>query len=326
MNLPRWIGVVSLLVWLDGCSTDRSSGNSMETENSITARSLLVDSLLATNLINIMDTGHTVATLRLDGSNFDFSQVDSLGRGLEFRRENGASIPFEIHFWDGHAQLGRIRVRIERDLRFAKSRIIFLSGLGTKAPVSDSSETWKGISASRQMRLTSVLVDNFEDSNTSTLLPFVSAWRAGTVIGYTYTNPVNVAADHGRAGQAMHFTYTAPLPHYGVVATPINGPRSLRGLDSVVFWARGNGKVWLAFEHLTGNSGPKAWTSRPLDTSWTRYCIVPQKLDPPDSTGSNVGWMAVRDSVTDLSFITQGGSEIYLDDVRMHGITPVDLR
>lgn len=326
MTFHRFAGFMAITLSVAGCAIDRSAGNSMETENSVTARALSVDSLLVSNLI--FDTGLTVTTLRLDKTNFDFSNTDSSGNGLGFARENGTSIPFEIHFWDARSKLGSVRVRIERDLRlpFTRSRILMQSGLGPNAPKSDSLSTWKGISRSWQQRLTSVLVDDFEDANTTTKLPFPTSWRAGTVIGYTYTNPTNVLAGRGRPGQAMHFTYTAPAPEYGVVATPLNGPRSLRGLDSLVFWARGNGKVRVAFEHLVGNAGPKAWTSRPLDTAWTRYCIRPENLDLPDGTANNQGWQAVRDSVTDLSFITQGGSEIYLDDIRLHGITPIDLR
>ncbi|HNY31947.1 MAG TPA: hypothetical protein PKO15_13760 [Fibrobacteria bacterium] len=325
MNLRRCAHVLALAtILIEGCAFDRSAGNSMETENSVTARSLSVDSLLYTNLV--FDTGLTVATVGLNPRTFDFSLADSNGQGIAFTRESGEPIPFEIHYWDSKAKMGSVRVRIERELRFSKSRILLRGGMGHRAPRSDSLSTWKGISPSLQQKLTSVLVDDFEDANTTTRLPIPTSWRAGTVIGYTYTNPVNVGAGRGRSGQAMYFTYTAPLPEYGVVATPMNGPRSLRGLDSVVFWARGNGKVWVAFEHLTGNSGPKAWTSMALDTGWNRYCVRPQDLDPPDGTTSNVGWEAVRDSVTDLSFITQGGNEIYLDDIRLHGITPNDLR
>ncbi|MBK9576138.1 MAG: hypothetical protein IPK50_23430 [Fibrobacterota bacterium] len=326
MTPHRSTAWAAIALSLAGCALDRSAGNSMETENSVSARALSVDSLLRENLI--FDTGLTVTTVRLDRTNFDFSNSDSTGKGLGFARENGTSIPFEIHFWDARSKLGSVRVRIERDLRlpFARSRILMQSGLGPNAPKSDSLGTWKGISSSWRLRLTSVLVDDFEDANSTTRLPFPTSWRAGTVIGYTYTNPTNVAADSGRLGRAMHFTYTAPSPEYGVVATPLNGPRSLRGMDSLVFWARGNGKVRVAFEHLTGNSGPKSWTTRALNTAWTRYRIRPQDLDPADGIASNVGWLAVRDSVTDLSFITQGGTEIYLDDIRLHGITPIDLR
>ncbi|MBK8803026.1 MAG: hypothetical protein IPN71_13420 [Fibrobacteres bacterium] len=324
MTLHRYAGFAAIALSIAGCAFDRSAGNSMETENSVSARTLSVDSLLISNLV--FDTGLTIATLRLDSGNFDFARTDSAGHGIGFARESGTAIPFEVHFWDARAKLGRVRVRIERDLRFSKSRILMQAGWGSRGPTSDSLNTWKGISANQQQKLTSLLVDDFEDANVTTRLPIPSSWRAGTVMGYTYTNPVNVPASRGRTGQAMYFSYTAPSPEYGVVATPINGPRSLRGLDSLVFWARGNGKVRVAFEHLTGNSGPKSWTTRALDTAWTRYRILPQDLDSPDGIASNVGWLAVRDSVTDLSFITQGGSEIFLDDIRLHGITPIDLR
>jgi hypothetical protein len=93
-----------------------------------------------------------------------------------------------------------------------------------------------------------------------------------------------------------------------------------------VFWARGTGTLSVAFEHLTGLVGPKAWAQIPLDTGWKRVRIRPTDLDSADGIGYNFGWSYVRDSVTDLTFILQDGSDFWLDDVRLHGIDRDDLR
>ena len=67
-----------------GCGNERISGSTTETENVLTAVVFSVDSLIS-------DQSHfwhvpTVATLRLDSSNVDFSQSDSLGRDLIVER------------------------------------------------------------------------------------------------------------------------------------------------------------------------------------------------------------------------------------------------
>jgi len=64
-----------LLLGFWGCFDDRISGNTTQTENTVTARSILVDSVLPD--WNRPAGWPTVATLRLDSSNFDFRGSDS---------------------------------------------------------------------------------------------------------------------------------------------------------------------------------------------------------------------------------------------------------
>ena len=57
-----------------GCSEDRRAGNSSETENNIAARTISVDSVLPG--WNRPHGVPTVATLKLDATNFAFDEVD----------------------------------------------------------------------------------------------------------------------------------------------------------------------------------------------------------------------------------------------------------
>ena len=76
--IPTRTSALGALVvgWLLGCA-DPQAGTSTQTENHIGMRVIRVDSVLP--LRNPASQGPTVATLRLDASNFDFSLADSTG-------------------------------------------------------------------------------------------------------------------------------------------------------------------------------------------------------------------------------------------------------
>jgi len=323
--LPR-ITVLSFFA-LGACSSDRISGNSVETENTVAGREIRVDSLLPE--WNRPVSGATVATLRLDARNFDFRSSTASGRDIRLERLDSTLLPFEIVQWDSASAHGRLRVRIDSPLlaRGARFRLAWGHRLSNWT---DPVKTWAGIKDSLRLSLTSVAVDDFERGTLRSLLPDSSDWYSAASDSCTVTYPSLSSAGHGRSGNAIRIGYSAPQQFFlysllGIRLGP--GPRSLRSLDSLVFWARGSGVLAVAFDHLNGSSGPKAWkTKMPLDTGWTRIRIRPADLDTIDGVGNNVGWSAVRDSVTNLTFLANTGSELLIDDVRLHGIDRDDLR
>jgi hypothetical protein len=80
-------------------------------------------------------------------------------------------------------------------------------------------------------------------------------------------------------------------------------------------------------ENLDSATGGKAWTHIALDsTKWTRIRIRPTDFDTADNVAGNVGWNAVRSRVTTLTFMVNGGRDLYLDDIRMYGVDRDDFR
>jgi hypothetical protein len=316
------VSLLAVLLFLSGCG-EPQAGNSVETENTAGARVLEVDSFLpAWN----HPTGGTVATLRFDRANFVFSASTRNGRDLRFERLDGSLLPFEVDVWDTSAEIGRVLVRLDSSL-YAPQAAVRMRWGSSQASSANPTGVWSGLPDSVALLANSVLVDDFEGGDDTTKLPDLDVWRDG-FSDSAYVSPLAFpTAGQSRPGTALHVTYSAPSPSYAVVATSLsNGPRSLRSLDSLVFWARGTGTLSVAFEHLTGLVGPKAWAQIPLDTGWTRVRIRPTDLDSADGIGYNFGWSYVRDSVTDLTFILQDGSDFWLDDVRLHGIDRDDLR
>lgn len=312
---------------LGSCSADRSAGNSVETENTVGARMMSVDSLLGS--WNQPAGQPTVATIRLDASNFDFSRSTAAGNDLRLADSAGRPVPFHIAVWDSALKQGRIQAHIDSVLRRKGAKLVLSWGERLRPALSDSVATWSGISDSVQQLVTSVLVDDFEGGNLNTRLP-------GPGLGWYTAASDTVAkvskdslkpAGMGRSGKAMMMAYTAIAPRYSLTGTAVAVQAvSLRSMDSLVLWVRGSGNLSIAFDHLTNGTGPKAWISQEIDSNWTRLRIRPQDLNPPVAGSSyNVGWVGVRDSVTHLTFLINGGSQLWLDDIRMYGVNRGDF-
>lgn len=316
----RPVFVVSALALLAGCASDRVAGNSTETENLLTAREFSVDSLFSD--WNRPDTGAAVATLRLDSSDVDFRHTDSLGRDLSVENADSAPLPFEVVFWDRQARKGRLRVRLDSATFAGRGTIRLRWGFPLQRR-SDPVAVWRDVPDSARLALTSVLVDDFEGGTPRSRLPDGNMWYCVKDSGpAVYAG--SDSAGLGRTGQALHMVYS--LRVFNLAGIALGGEVDFRSLDSLVFWARGSGKISPTFENLDSEAGGKAWAHRMLDsTRWTRYCIRPADFDAPTNLAGNVGWEAVRSRVTTLTFIVDGGRELYLDDVRVHGIDRDDL-
>lgn len=316
------------LVLATACSDDRFTGNSVETESDIAARRLVVDSLL-TEWSRPVD-GLTVATIRLDSSNFDFSKTRSDGKDVRVQRGDGSPVPFHLQVWDVAARLGRLRVRIDSSLLHPHDSIVLRWGDTTAVGKTDSVATWDGIGSAQKKALNTVLVDDFEGRSFTTKLPTAPSWE--TVVSDTAElyGLSRDSAKAGRAGKALHVSFSAGGLEYVVVKTALiknySVPISLRTLDSLDLWVRGKGNLFVAFERAKNDTFLKAWDFDSLTPNWKRLRIRPQDFDSAGGPTGNVGWRPVRDSITHLTFIGTAGTELWLDDIRLHGVGPDDLR
>ncbi|MCB9495684.1 MAG: hypothetical protein H6686_02235 [Fibrobacteria bacterium] len=332
---PRILSLLPPLLAL-GCQAERSAGTTTETENSIASRSFAIDSLLPSGAGTLFEP--VVATLRLDSNAFDFHGSRPDGRDLEVVRESGDAIPFELVFWDPTTSQGRLKVRVDPWIRAPGSRLVLRSG-ATPADRSSSSRVWAGIPLDRRQRWNSVLVDDFESGNLlRNCLPDSSFWFLGGLL--PASGPAS--SSPGRPGTGLRLTcgpgQCAGSPSI-LAATLVAGtPRSFRSLDSIELWARGNGRVWVALEYLDSVQmgrmqrgqidsirAGRVWVSRTLDTAWSRVSIPPSAFLAASGADGNTDWEILRDSVNYLTFLLDGGSELWLDDIRFHGLLATDL-
>lgn len=306
-----------------GCADERAAGNSIETENSVAARTMRIDSLIDPATASSWKT--YVATLRLNRGNFPFARSTADGRDLRLESTRGDTLPFRIVFWDSSAEVGRLQVRLDSGILASRAGIVLRWGAGRDRTRSDSAATWRGFTAAQTAHLTTTLLDDFEDGDDTSSLSGGNTWRSGLSTNASLSVSVE-SSGHGRSGKALRARFTAPDPSYVLVGVPFgSGHHVFRSLDSIVFQVRGTGTFAVALEHLDGWIGPKTWKHFALDTAWRRVSIRPTDFEAPDSVGHNYGWDRVKDSVTDITFFGRDGSEFQIDNILLHGIVPGDL-
>ena len=280
-----------------------------------------------------------VATLRLDSADFDYSKSRLDGKDLDVVRSDGQSIPFEIVYWDPLASKGRLHVRIDPSLRAPGTRFSLRSGLPA-APRSSETAVWEGIPPERRLLWNTTLIDDFESGDLlHTPLPVSSFWYMG---GYLPASGL-AKADSNRIGSSLHLacvvgqcTNKKGLLGATLLATE---PREFRSLDSLELWARGSGRLWIALEsldsiqlgrlqrgRLDSVQTRRTWTSFALTTRWQRFAVSPSTFDSATGLEGNIGWNEIRDSINYLTILLENGSDVWLDDIRLYGILPADLK
>lgn len=311
---------------LASCMDDRHVGNTTQTENTAAARTLRVDSLLP--CWNRPFFGATVATLKLDSSNFDFQETDSAGRDLAVQRLSGDAVPFSIDGWDKAARRGRLYVRIDSQDQKPGARLLLRWKQELTDRANDDS-VWHQIPAAQRLALQSVLVADFESKSDTSDLPTHSVWQF-FVNDTAVKPPFRYEAAGTGSGTALHLDSANLVRGTIVFKLPLvrgETPRSIRAMDSVVFWIKGtrNASVFFAFDQA---SYYKTWQLDTIDNVWTRVRYRPTDMVPAsDPNGGNRGWNAVRDSITYLTFLPNGDvKDLWIDDIRIYGLDRDDLR
>jgi len=321
--LQRIVLLGSVFGAMAGCA-DRSAGNSLETENAL---AIAIDTLVPARPL---DSEHrSVGVLRLEGAAFPFERVRGDARDLAVHRADGSPVPFRVVFWDSAKALGRIELGLDSTL-LRPGALAWLLWQQTPANRSDSLAVWQAIAPSQRLLLTSTLLSDFESGKVRSLLPESTSWYSVASESTTVSSPA-VLSDSatGGAGKVMHVTYQADSLKFRYVVVGLDlgpKPRVMRTLDSLVLRVRGSGKLSLAFDRLVPGHLGKAWLHVQLTPSWKRLVVRPGDLLPAGGSGGNIGWAGVRDSVTNLTFLLAGGSDFYVDDIRLHGLNRTDFR
>jgi len=97
-------------------------------------------------------------------------------------------------------------------------------------------------------------------------------------------------------------------------------------IDTVSFMAKGNGKLNVRIHGLESNNMPQAICSVDLDTVWQRFTITSDQYFISDPQGTLAGWEEIRGRLQWIAFHPgSDGSEFWLDDVRLEGVTLDEL-
>ena len=149
-----------------------------------------------------------------------------------------------------------------------------------------------------------------------------------------------VEAGAGREGTAYHWTSNSPngrWAFFGIFICRTDTPCDMQGLDSVEFYVRGKGRYSFAVESLGDSTfnGKAIYhdtlkvdstTGRNDAETWIRKVVRPSDFIEGDSSWGNLGWELISQKVTTLTIATYGEAEIWIDDIKLYGIKPSDMK
>ena len=153
-----------------------------------------------------------------------------------------------------------------------------------------------------------------------------------------------VDAGKGREGTAYHWKSNSPngrMAFFGIYICHSETPCNLQTLDSIEFYIRGSGRYSFAMESLGDSSfnGKALYydtlkvnledsgdSSTETSTEWKRVAIRPSDFVKGDSSWGNLGWEMVSQKVTNLTIAAYGEAEIWIDDIKLYGIKPSEMK
>lgn len=145
-------------------------------------------------------------------------------------------------------------------------------------------------------------------------------------------NIVNaIEYDSTRKSQVFHGKYMLKDDNYAwvLVGAALRGKSwNLSQLDSIVFYAKGNGRIRAAIENWDKESeeagvavkAASEWMD--LGSKWTRYVVKPAQdlcYTSQDLKSPFYAWLFAQNGAHQLHFFARDGSEFYVDDIWLYG-------
>ena len=134
-----------------------------------------------------------------------------------------------------------------------------------------------------------------------------------------------IVYDSTRKSNVFHGKYKLANDDYAwaLVGTSFERYMNFAAIDSVVFYAKGDGDIRLSLEnYIDQNKNLKAateWIS--LSKDWKRISVNPAELCVGAATTETcfTSWSGVKNIVKQFHIFVGGGSEFYIDDVTLYG-------
>lgn len=149
--------------------------------------------------------------------------------------------------------------------------------------------------------------------------------KKGTEIKPANSVKEGIVYDSTRKSKVFHGTYKLANDDYAwaLVGTAFEHNMKFSEIDSVVFYAKGNGNIRLSLENYIDQSkNLKAATEWiPLSKDWKRISVNPAELCVGAATTEScfTSWSGVKSWVKQFHIFVQDGSEFYIDDVILYG-------
>lgn len=169
------------------------------------------------------------------------------------------------------------------------------------------------------------VLQDFEDGASGWYVNTDSLKKGTTITPATYAKD-GIVYDSTRKSKVFHGTYKLANDGYAwaLVGTSFEHYMNLAAIDSVVFYAKGDGNIRLSLEnYIDPSKNLKAATEWiKLSKDWKRISVNPAELCVGNATDETcfASWSAVKNYVKQFHIFVQDGTEFYIDDVALYGV------
>ena len=168
------------------------------------------------------------------------------------------------------------------------------------------------------------VLQDFEDGASGWYVNTDSLKKGTTITPAVYAKD-GVEYDSTRKSNLFHAKYKLADDDYAwaLVGTSFVHYMNLAAIDSVVFYAKGDGNIRLSLEnYIDPSKNLKAATEWiKLSKDWTRISVNPAELCVGSATDEScfTTWSAIKGYVKQFHIFVQDGTEFYIDDVILYG-------
>ena len=134
-----------------------------------------------------------------------------------------------------------------------------------------------------------------------------------------------IVSDSARGSKVFRGQYKLANDDYAwaLIGTSFDHYMNFAVIDSIVFYAKGNGSIKLSLENwISPTVNLKAATDwYTLSSKWKRISVNPAELCVGSANEETcfTTWNAVKGGVKQFHIFVEGGSEFYVDDVTLYG-------
>ena len=165
-----------------------------------------------------------------------------------------------------------------------------------------------------------MVLQDFENGDAGWYLN-TDALKQGTVFKQESIKD-GIVYDSTRKSKVFHGEYKLASNDYAwiLVGTMFEQDMNLTAIDSIVFYAKGDGNIKLSLDNYVKNlKAATEWIK--LSSKWQRISVNPAKLCVGVTTEDScyASWNAIKGLVRQLHIYPQDGSEFYIDDVILYG-------
>ena len=168
------------------------------------------------------------------------------------------------------------------------------------------------------------VLQDFEDGASGWYVNTDSLKKGTTITPAVYAKD-GVEYDSTRKSNLFHAKYKLADDDYAwaLVGTSFVHYMNLAAIDSVVFYAKGDGNIRLSLEnYIDPSKNLKAATEWiKLSKDWTRISVNPAELCVGSATDEScfTTWSTIKGYVKQFHIFVQDGTEFYIDDVTLYG-------